>query len=168
LQYKRAKARYTLGGNNVYVFQINNNSHFDQHIILYHNLAAGRSNVAFYILPGVFTSGEFYSSLPNLLAKTFLVDVAHISPHLVNTSTHTLHLIPNLRMAILHSEDETKIKAMSAEEFSKLIADGKIGMPVVQLRENMRRAPKENLIPSSQRPRFMLNVFPADISLDQT
>jgi hypothetical protein len=167
LQYKRAKARYAIGGNNVYVFEINNNSHFDQHMILYHNLAAGRSNVAFYALPAVFTNGEFYSSLPNLLAKTFLVDVSHISPHFVDMSPHKLHLFPHLHIAILHSENETKVKAISAEEFGKLIAEGKIGIRISELRENMMRAPKVDLTPSSKRPRFTLNMFPASIRPDQ-
>lgn len=168
LQYKRAKARYAIGGDNVYVFEINNNSHLDQHTILYHNLAAGRSNVAFYVLPAVFTNGEFYSSLPNLLARTFLVDVSHISPHLVNTARHRLLLTPRLRLAVLHSENQEKIMAISAEEFDKLISEGKVGILISELRKNMKQVPKENLIPFSKRPRFMLSIFPGNIRPDQS
>jgi hypothetical protein len=80
---------------------------------------------------------------------------------------HNLHLFPHLHIAILHSESEGKIKAISTEEFGRLIAERKIGLSIGELRENMMRVPKEDLIPSSKRPKFMLNVFPANIGPDQ-
>ena len=161
LQYKRAKARRKAGKSNFeYIFDINNNSWYDQHIILYYHLAGGKKAVAFYALPAIFTNGEFYSSLPNLLAKTFLIDVSDIKPHWVDNQRHSLHLFPHLGITIVRSEDEREVKALSTEDFGKLIAEGKIGIPIYELRENMMKPLKENLTTSSKRPRFLLNIFP--------
>jgi len=167
LQYKSAKTRKKAGkGNFEYVFEINNNSWYDQHLILYYHLAGGRKNVAFYVLPAIFTNGEFYSSLPNLLAKTFLVDVADIRPYWVDNERHRLHMFPHLRMATLSSEDKREIKIMSMEEFGKLLVETKVGAKISVLRENMLRPIKEDLNASSKRPRFLLNIFPGqDIDL---
>jgi len=161
LQYKKPVNRKSLGTNTFeYIFDINNNTYHDQHLILYHHLAGGKRRVAFYALPAIFTNAEFYSSLPILRTRTFLVDVTEIQPHWVDNQTHRLHLFPHLRMALLHSTDEIKIETLSLEEFEKLVARNEIGLPIYAMMENMKMPFAENLKTESKRPRFLFNIFP--------
>ncbi|MGQ9461289.1 MAG: hypothetical protein ACUVRA_08700 [Candidatus Bathyarchaeaceae archaeon] len=72
LQYKKPVNSKNLGRNTFeYIFDINNNTYHDQHLILYHHLAGGKRRVAFYALPAVFTDTEFYSSLPSYVPEPF-------------------------------------------------------------------------------------------------
>lgn len=161
LQYKRAKKRIRIRRNVFsYVFDINNNTYNDQQLILYHHLAGGTKNVAFYILPALFTNREFFSSLPALLTRTFLVDVADIKPFWVNKRKHSLEVFPHLRIALLHSGEERKIKTLSMEELGGLIAERKIGSSISVLRENLKLPLKEKWGTESQRPRFLFTFFP--------
>jgi len=161
LQYKRAKkVRTTVSGELEYTFDINNNSWNDQHTILYHYLAGGRRNVAFYILPAIFTDGEFYSSLPNLLDRTWLVDVVDIDPWFVGRNRHEIHLFPQLRAARLHSDSIREISLLTLEKFKGLVTEGKIGLPIEEIRRNMKQKPKQGLETASKRPRFLLSIMP--------
>lgn len=159
LQYKRAKNRIATGTNRFqYVFEINNNTYNDQHLILYHNLAGGRRRVAYYALPALLTDAEFISSIPQLLHRTFFVDVARIPPQFVGFQTHRITLDPQTRTAQLHS-DESKLEVVSAEQYQGLIAEREIGLNVPEMLENMRQPAKEGYIPKSKRPRFLFNVY---------
>lgn len=160
LQYKRAKRRRPIGRNTFeYVFDINNNTYHDQHLILYYNLASGMRRVAYYALPVLFTNVEFNHSLPHLLDRTFFVDVASIPPYTVDHRTHQIYLDPQNMVAWLHSE-KIKIELIPAEKFRGLIAERQIGTSISTLLENMKLPPKGDLIPKSKRPRFLFNIFP--------
>jgi hypothetical protein len=158
LQYKRAKRRVQIGKNVFqYVFDINNNTYHDQHLILFHNLAGGRKRVAYYALPALFTDREFANSLPHLLNNTFFIDVASIPSHMVDFQTHQILLDSQRRIAWLSSE-EKEVKAISREEFQGLVAERQIGASISMILENMKSPPKDNLAPKSKRPRFLFNI----------
>jgi len=160
-QFKRAKRRRQVGRNQfVYIFDINNNTYNDQHLILYHHLAGGRRKVAFYALPAIYTPNEFNNSLPHLLNHTFHIDVADINPNWVNRRRHQIHLYPHLGIGILHSEQERRLRAISSEEFIGLIAERQIGVSISTMLENMKRPVRGNLVPESKRPRFLFSIFP--------
>jgi len=159
LQYKRAKRRIQTGRNTFqYVFDINNNTYHDQHLILYHNLAGRSKRVAYYALPALFTNREFANALPHLLNSTFFIDVASIPPYIVDYRTHRIFLDPQRRVAWLHSE-EKEIKVISSEEFHGLIAERQIGVTISRILETMKQPAKDDLTPKSKRPRFLFNIF---------
>ena len=160
-QFKRAKRRRHIGRNQfVYIFDINNNTYNDQHLILYYHLAGGRRNVAFYALPAIYTQSEFNNALPHLLNHTFHVDVADILPHWVDSQKHQIYLYPHLRMARIHSKKERKIRVLSSEEFIGLVAEKRIGATISVILENMKRPTRGNFVPKSKRPRFLFSIFP--------
>lgn len=164
LQYKRAKkVRGTLRGAE-YIFEINNNTWNDQHFILYFHIAGGRKNVAFYILPAIASDNEFYSSLPNLLSRTWLIDVTDIDPWFIGNRKHEIHLFPSVPRAEVHSDNLKELKLVSIDMFKELAKEGKIGIPLGQIRENMLKVPQEKLKVRSKRPRFTLNVIPRQVS----
>ena len=159
LQYKRAKKRLRTGPNSYeYVFEINNNTYHDQQLILYHYLAGGRAQVAYYALPALWTNAEFIGSIPQLLNRTFFIDVSQIPPTIVDRRTHRIFLDPQRRTAMLRSE-EKRLKVTSADEYRGLVAERKIGLPISQMLENMKKPPKDDFLPRSRRPRFLFNVF---------
>lgn len=160
LQYKRAKkVRNSINGP-VYIFEINNNTWNDQHFILYFHIAGGRQNVAFYILPAIATDNEFYSSLPNLLARTWLIDVTDINPWFIGNRKHEIHLFPQVPYAEVHSESNKQLRLVTMQGFKELAAEGKIGIPIKEMRENLLKKHEENVKTKSKRPRFTLSIIP--------
>jgi hypothetical protein len=159
LQYKRAKYKFPIATGFRYVFEINNNTYHDQHLILYYHLAGGRRNVAYYALPAVQDTTEFLNWIPRLLSRTFFLDVAQIFPQNVGFQTHQIVLDPQTRTAALRSK-ETKVEVVSAEEYQGLIAERRIGMTLSELLETMRRPAKGQYSPKSRRPRFLFNMLP--------
>lgn len=160
-QFKRAKRRQRVGRRQfIYFFDINNNTYNDQHLILYYVLAGGIRNVAYYVLPAIYTQNEFSNSLPHLLNQTFYIDVADIHPNWVDTQKHRVLLYPHHRMALLQSDKERQISVISSEEFIGLIAEKKIGARISTILENMKYPPKTDVILKSKRPRFVFSIFP--------
>jgi hypothetical protein len=161
LQYKKAKRRYPVGRNQFsYVFEINNNRHNDQQIILFYTLAGGMKNVAFYALPAIYTQTEFSSSLPHLLNRTYYVDVSEIKPSWVNRRRHQIHLNPQQKIAFLHSKERQKIEVMSSEELMGVLAERQIGINISTLLENMKQPVQKEFKNLSKRPRFLFSIFP--------
>jgi hypothetical protein len=157
LQYKRAKYRLPTRTGFRYVFEINNNTYHDQHLILHH-LSGGRRNLAYYALPAMHGCVEFLNYIPHLLARTFFIDVAQILPQNVGNQTHRIILDPQNRTAVLHSK-ESKLEVTTAKEFQGLIAEKRVGIKLRDLLENMRRPPKGEYSLKSRRPRFLFNML---------
>lgn len=154
LQYKRAKHRLP---SDEYVFEINNNTYRDQHLLLF-LLSGGRRNVVYYALPAMQDDAEFISYIPHLLPRTFFVDVAQILPQQVGFQRHRIILDSQNRSAVLRSK-ETQIEVISAEQYEELIAKKKLGITVAELLENMKRPVKEQYAPKSRQARFLFNML---------
>jgi hypothetical protein len=158
-QFKKAlRSRRTQTGESVFVFQINNNTFRDQHRIL-HRFTGGKRDVSFYVLPTLTTLKELNIFLPDLLNRTFFVDVASISPAAVRNEIHEIHLYPQTSMGILFSDETKEIEVLSSDRFKMLLLEKAIGLPISVLLENIKRIPREDERTSSTKPRFVFNIF---------
>jgi hypothetical protein len=159
-QFKRAIRKRNTHLGEEYTFLINNNGKRDQHILLY-LMSRGKPHVSLYVFPVFVTLNDIRKFSPNLLQRTFFVDVADIPPWLVDNRLHQVVVYPHYRMGVLHSE-RREIKLISFEEMLKSIAERRVGVTIEELRENLKGRELEGAKVRSTRPRFTFQIFPSE------
>lgn len=159
-QFKRALVMRNTRRDEEYTFQINNNGKHDQHIILY-LMSGGRSQVSLYVFPTFVTLNDVRSLSPNLLQRTFFVDVTDIPPRLVDNRSHQVLVYPSHRIGVVKSERK-EIKLIPFEEILKSIAERRVGVTIKELLGNLKGKELEGAKIKSTRPRFTFQIFPSE------
>ena len=159
-QFKRALQRRNTHLGEEYTFQINNNRKRDQHLVLY-LMSGGRPSVSLYILPMFITLTDVRRFSPNLIQKTFFVDVTDIPPWLVDNRSHRVLAYPHHRVGVILSERK-QIKLTPFEEMLKSVAEKRIGIALERLLENLKGRELEGAKFKSKRLRFTFQIFPSE------
>jgi len=154
-QYKRAyEVWQDSQGNPTYWFEINNNTHNDQHQMLHH-FSGGQHNIAFYIFPAFLQLNELRQHATYLLSRTYLADVTDIPPALVGNVPHDIEVFPHLLTARIHSEG-ISVKLCSFESLIPRLQGREIGLPIESLLANAREKPRTKIETTRARVHFMV------------
>jgi hypothetical protein len=153
LQYKRP---YDAPRGQSYVFEINNNTHNDQHDLLQH-FCGGAHAVAFYVLPTYLNLIDVHRNTPHLIRRTYLADVMDIPASVVDRTSHDLEVLPAQSTGIIHSE-KVEIRLQKPENLLASIHDRKAGLTLGTLRENMKTKLERTV--ETSRSRFNFISFP--------
>lgn len=155
LQYKRPYDTRNRGQS--YLFEINNNTHNDQHALLQH-FCGGAHDVAFYVLPIYLDLVDVRRDTPHLIDSVYLADVMDISIHVIDGIPHDIEVFPAQSIGIVHSKDD-RVKLERLEGILALIHGRKAGLDLESLRKNMKSEPNERV--KTMRPRINLVYFPS-------
>jgi DNA-binding transcriptional MerR regulator len=115
LQYKAPRKKL----NNKYIFKINNNRKYNQHIRLLITSLFFNDNSVYYAFPLFINTDELSQHSPNFLSRTYFVKIIDFPPCTFDRRKHTVEIDLQSGKAYVSSPVRHEIKIYDANEFFK-------------------------------------------------